>query len=64
MHQYTRVLGVTRIPLPHCDTFSQVNEHANHVIIIVRDQIYPLDVYHVVGGERKRVTLEELERLV
>ncbi|KAG2182043.1 hypothetical protein INT43_006969 [Umbelopsis isabellina] len=62
MHQYTRVLGVTRIPLPHCDTFSQVNENANHVIIIVRDQIYPLDVFHVVAGERKRVSLEELER--
>jgi carnitine O-acetyltransferase len=64
MHQYSRVLGVTRIPMPQCDTFSQVNEHANHVIIIVRDQIYPLDVYHVVEGKRERVNVEELERLV
>ena len=62
MHQYTRIFGVTRIPLPKCDTFANINESATHIIIIVRNQIYPLYVYKVEQGLRTRISREEIER--
>lgn len=62
MHQYTRIFGVTRIPQPQCDTFSNVNESATHVLILVRNQMYPLHVYKQKNGQRVRTSKEEIER--
>ncbi|KAI9277721.1 acyltransferase ChoActase/COT/CPT [Umbelopsis sp. AD052] len=61
MHQYTRIFGVTRIPQPKCDTFSNVNESATHIIILVRNQMYPLHVYKQRNGQRVRASKEEIE---
>ena len=53
MYQYTRLFGVTRVPKPNCDVL--VGEHpsrARHIIVLVKDQIYSVDVYDSQTGSR------------
>lgn len=53
MDQYRHVFGVTRVPKPGCDI--NVESHpspSKHIIVLVRDQIYTVDVYDANTGER------------
>ncbi|RUP44358.1 acyltransferase ChoActase/COT/CPT [Jimgerdemannia flammicorona] len=63
MYQYTRLFGVTRIPQPVCDTFAHTPHPniARHIVVLLKDQIYPLDVYDEVDGRKVRVSEKEIE---
>ncbi|KAI7865414.1 acyltransferase ChoActase/COT/CPT [Spinellus fusiger] len=44
MHQYRRIFGVTRIPMPHCDSILQHDPSKySHITVLVRDQVFILD---------------------
>ncbi|KAI7867549.1 acyltransferase ChoActase/COT/CPT [Spinellus fusiger] len=44
MHQYRRIFGVTRIPMPHCDSVLQHDPSKySHITVLVRDQVFRLD---------------------
>ncbi|KAI9306900.1 acyltransferase ChoActase/COT/CPT [Cunninghamella echinulata] len=63
MRQYSRIFGITRIPLHHCDELYQPNiSESNHIIVLVCDQIYKLQVYKEVNGNKQRLSIDELER--
>ncbi|CEP14095.1 hypothetical protein [Parasitella parasitica] len=63
MWQYSRIFSVTRVPMYHCDTLVQADpKFVRHIIVLLRDQIYKLDVYR----ELKKdiwvlLTTEEIE---
>ncbi|ORX46745.1 acyltransferase ChoActase/COT/CPT [Hesseltinella vesiculosa] len=62
MWQYSRIFGVTRIPMPHCDSLIQPDPASlTHVIVLACDQMYKLKVYHQVNGTRQRVSIDALE---
>ncbi|GAA5806236.1 hypothetical protein HPULCUR_011767 [Helicostylum pulchrum] len=46
MWQYSSIFSVTRVPLHHCDTLVKSNaKEIRHIIVLLRDQIYKLDIY-------------------
>ncbi|KAJ2993166.1 hypothetical protein HDV02_002606 [Globomyces sp. JEL0801] len=62
MSQYQKIFGTTRIPGPKTDTLKyQYPTTAKHIIVLIRNQIYKVNVLTNNGG---RVTLEELERIL
>lgn len=62
MWQYTRIYGITRVPLLHCDGIIQQDlSKTHHIIVLVQNQVYKLPVYHQDG---RRYTLDEIERQV
>ncbi|KAF7720979.1 hypothetical protein EC973_005653 [Apophysomyces ossiformis] len=62
MWQYSRYIGVTRVPLHHCDTLVQEDPATlHHIIVLVRDQIYKLMVYRPEGDQWVRLTTDEIE---
>lgn len=62
MWQYTRIFGITRVPLPHCDGIIQQDlSKTNHIVVLVQNHVYKLPVYHPDG---KRYTVDEIERQV
>ncbi|KAI8805662.1 acyltransferase ChoActase/COT/CPT [Cladochytrium replicatum] len=61
MHQYTCQYGATRIPKPGKDEiYTPHPATTKHIIVMLRDQIYKVDVVHSSGA---RVTLAELQRV-
>ncbi|KAI8976252.1 acyltransferase ChoActase/COT/CPT [Pilobolus umbonatus] len=61
MWQYSRIFGVTRVPLYDCDTLVQSNSH--HISVIVRDQIYIVNVYKEVSKDTwVPMTTNEIEK--
>ncbi|KAI8981871.1 acyltransferase ChoActase/COT/CPT [Mycotypha africana] len=63
MWQYSRIFSVTRIPMYHCDTLVQPDkvQDVHHIIVIVRDQIYTLNVYKEENGNCVLLSAEEIE---
>ena len=60
MHQYSRMFGITRVPKPDCDIL--VGSHpspSKHIIVLVQDQIYVVNVYDMQSGNR--LALSEIE---
>lgn len=61
MHQYSRMFGITRVPKPDCDIL--VGSHpasAQHIIVMVKDQIFIVYLYdRKTGG---RIPVKEVER--
>ncbi|KAI9020004.1 acyltransferase ChoActase/COT/CPT [Phycomyces nitens] len=59
MWQYSRIFGVTRVPLPHCDSVVQQDpSKLRHILVVVRDQLFKLDVYDQ-NGRRSVDALEK-----
>ncbi|TPX30708.1 hypothetical protein SmJEL517_g05790 [Synchytrium microbalum] len=59
MNQYRLMYGITRVPKPGCDVL--VGSHpapARHIIVLIRDQIYAVDVV----DERGRISIEDIEK--
>lgn len=57
MDQYRRMFGVTRVPIAGCDM--NVGSHpctSKHINVIVRDQVYSVDVYDAAAGGRLPVS--------
>ncbi|GAA5932375.1 choline/carnitine O-acyltransferase [Sporobolomyces koalae] len=61
MHQYSRVFGVTRLPLHPSDTLAHApHPHpAKHIVVMAHDHFYSLDV---VSADGNAVSPAELER--
>ncbi|KAJ3300310.1 hypothetical protein HK104_002129 [Borealophlyctis nickersoniae] len=60
MNQYCQIFGVTRVPKEGCDV--NVGRHpanGRHIIVLVRDQIYVVDVYSDAGA---RVAVSDIEK--
>lgn len=64
MWQYSRMYSVTRVPLHHCDTLVQANpKDIRHIIVLVRDQVYTLNVYKEIKKDIwVLLTVEEIEK--
>jgi carnitine O-acetyltransferase len=63
MWQYSRFIGVTRVPLPYCDALVQGNtSEILHIIVLACDKIYKLKIFELVNGEKKRISIDKLER--
>ncbi|WRT69787.1 uncharacterized protein IL334_006778 [Kwoniella shivajii] len=45
MHQYSRMFNLSRIPLPNCDAFSVVDNKATHIMLMIDDYIYSVDIF-------------------
>ena len=57
------MFGITRVPKPNCDVLvGQHPSHARHIIVMVKDQIYAMDVYDSKNGAR--ITIESIEKYV
>ncbi|TPX71179.1 hypothetical protein SpCBS45565_g01373 [Spizellomyces sp. 'palustris'] len=57
MNQYRHIFGITRVPKAECDVnVGSHPTHAKHVVVLVRDQIYAVDVYDANNGERVSIT--------
>ncbi|KAG0188318.1 hypothetical protein DFQ28_005115 [Apophysomyces sp. BC1034] len=62
MWQYSRFIGVTRVPLHQCDALVQEDPATlHHIIVLVRDQIYKLMVYRQQNDRWVRLTTDEIE---
>ncbi|KAI8083080.1 acyltransferase ChoActase/COT/CPT [Halteromyces radiatus] len=62
MHQYTKIYGITRIPLPYCDALVETDPASIlHIIVLVRDQIYKLQVYQIVDGIKHRLSVDQIQ---
>ncbi|KAI9258898.1 acyltransferase ChoActase/COT/CPT [Phascolomyces articulosus] len=63
MWQHSRIFGITRIPLHHCDTLVQEDlSTCRHIIILVRDQVYQLPVYKKQANDTwERLSPQEIE---
>ncbi|CAO3627431.1 unnamed protein product [Mucor hiemalis] len=63
MWQYSRIYSVTRVPLHHCDTLVQADaKKIRHIAILLRDQVYKLDVYKELKKDIwVMLTTEEIE---
>jgi carnitine O-acetyltransferase len=60
MNQYKNQFGVTRIPGEKADTISATFPvPSKHIIVLIRDQIYKVDV---LGADGSRLPLKEIER--
>ena len=45
MNQYKYLFGITRVPKPECDTLAgSYPPKSRHIIVLVRDQIFVMDV--------------------
>lgn len=63
MWQYSSMFAVTRVPLYHCDTLVQADaKHTRHIIVLLRDQVYKLDVYKQQGDHWVLLTTDEIEK--
>jgi carnitine O-acetyltransferase len=62
MNQYTKIFGTTRVPGEKADSVvSQYPTTAKHIIVLIKNQIFKVDVY---SDDRKRVPIAEIERLL
>jgi hypothetical protein len=62
MNQYRMQFGVTRIPTAKCDVIRQeFPATAKHIVVMIEDQIYTVDV---LGPSGERVSIKDLERYV
>ncbi|KAG0238321.1 hypothetical protein BGW42_005554 [Actinomortierella wolfii] len=61
MHQYSQLIGYTRIPQHGCDRLVHVPfpNPAKHIVLIVDDQFFKIDVY---SAEGKRLLDGDIER--
>ena len=57
MYQYTRMFGITRIPVDKEDILV-THQTSKHIIVMIKDQIYAVDVYDENG---KRVAVSKIE---
>ncbi|PKI84383.1 hypothetical protein MVES_001602 [Malassezia vespertilionis] len=65
MHQYSRVFGVTRIPArPHDWNTSNNDFSVRHITVMVRDNIYSLDVFDDKGNIYPPDTIEQAFRAI
>ena len=64
MWQHSRIFGINRVPLHHCDTLIQEDlSTCRHIIILVRDQVYNLPVYEKQNADQwRRLSAEEIEQ--
>ncbi|KAJ3026499.1 UNVERIFIED_CONTAM: hypothetical protein HDU68_005535 [Siphonaria sp. JEL0065] len=62
MNQYTNMFGVTRIPGEKADTISSTfPSKATHIIALVRDQMYKIDV---IAKDGSRITMEGIAKML
>lgn len=62
MWQYTRTFAVTRVPLYHCDTIVHFDPSTiRHIVVLVRDQVYKLQVYKEQGEKWILMTMDEIQ---
>ncbi|KAG0260950.1 hypothetical protein BG011_001456, partial [Mortierella polycephala] len=61
MHQYTQLLGVTRIPQHGCDRLAYMPfpSPSKHIVLIIDDQFFKINVY---SKENKRLLDGDMER--
>lgn len=57
MFQYSRMFGITRVPIENEDILV-THQDSRHIIVIVHDQIYAVDVYGLNG---ERVSVSKIE---
>lgn len=63
MWQYSRTFSLTRVPLHHCDTLVQHDPATTrHILVLVRDQTFKLQVYKESNGNWSRLSLDEIEQ--
>ncbi|KAI7857673.1 acyltransferase ChoActase/COT/CPT [Circinella umbellata] len=64
MWQHSRIFGINRVPLHHCDTLIQEDlSSCRHIVVLVRDQIYKLPVYKKQNNDQwRRLSAEEIEQ--
>lgn len=63
MHQYTQLIGVTRIPQAGCDrlVYTPFPSPSKHIVLIIEDQFFKIDV---VSKDNKRLLDGDMERYV
>lgn len=63
MHQYTQLFGFTRLPQHGCDRLVHVPfpDPAKHIVLIIEDQLFKIDVYSKSGN---RLLDGDLERYI
>lgn len=66
MNQFRRMFGITRVPKPGCDVL--VGDHpskAQHIIVLLKDQIFVVYVYDSkTGGRLRSKDIERFQRLI
>ncbi|KAI9096994.1 acyltransferase ChoActase/COT/CPT [Phlyctochytrium arcticum] len=61
MDQYRKLFGITRVPKPECDiNVGSHPSHSKHIAVMVKDQIFAVDVYDAHSGER--LSLQDMEK--
>ncbi|KAG0048844.1 hypothetical protein BGZ83_006264 [Gryganskiella cystojenkinii] len=62
MHQYTQLMGFTRIPQHGCDrlAYTPFPSPSNYIVLIINDQLFKINVY---SKDNKRLLDGDLERL-
>lgn len=63
MHQYTQLIGMTRIPQAGCDRLvsTPFPSPSKHIVLIIEDQFFKIDV---VSKDNKRLLDGDMERYV
>lgn len=56
-YQYTRMFGITRIPIKSEDILV-THQESKHIVVMIQDQIYAVDVFDQTGG---RVSVSKIE---
>ncbi|KAI8924064.1 acyltransferase ChoActase/COT/CPT [Entophlyctis helioformis] len=67
MNQYRNIFGISRIPKPDCDVLvGGFKSPSKHIIVLVRDQIYAVNVYDQQTGKRLAISdiLRQLRSIV
>ncbi|KAF9572423.1 hypothetical protein EC968_009901 [Mortierella alpina] len=61
MHQYTQLIGVTRIPQHGCDrlAYTPFPSPSKHIVLIIEDQFFKINVY---SKDNKRLLDGDMER--
>lgn len=63
MHQYTQLIGMTRIPQAGCDRLvnTPFPSPSKHIVLIIDDQFFKIDV---VSKDNKRLLDGDMERYI
>ncbi|KAK3825295.1 MAG: acyltransferase ChoActase/COT/CPT [Benniella sp.] len=70
MHQYTQLIGVTRIPQHGCDrlAYTPFPSPSKHIVLILEDQFFKINAYtndgqRFLDGDMERLFLEAIKQL-
>jgi carnitine O-acetyltransferase len=63
MHQYSRLLCMSRVPHTGCDELVQQDStKVQHIVVLACDQVYTLNVFEWVDEKRQHISIDRLEK--